>query len=265
MPTNIHPTAVVSAQAEIGEDCQIGPYCVIGPRVKLGAGCLLHSHVVIDGNTSLGPGCRLFPFACIGMETQDLKFRGGETRVEIGADTTMREYVTIHQPTTDGGLTKVGDHCHLLAHCHVAHDCLLGNGIIMSNTVNLAGHVIVEDNVIIGGVAGVHQFVRIGTGVMVGATAKVVQDVMPYCLAEGNPASLVTVNKIGMQRRGNDEASIRAVTQAFKTFFRANLPLEAAVAAVESEFGGVPEVRRMLEFVAQSERGLMRCKASRKK
>ena len=183
MAAIIHATAVIAPGAEIGADCDIGPYCVVGPDVTLGSGTRLQSHVVVDGHTAIGPGCEVFPFACLGKRTQDLKYKGGTAFVEIGAGTTLREYVTVNAATADGGKTVVGDGCHILAYCHIAHECRLGNEIIMSNATQLAGHVTVGDGAVFGGVGGVHQFVRIGELVMIGATAKVVQDVPPFCLA----------------------------------------------------------------------------------
>ncbi len=260
MAVDIHPTAIVAAGAQLGDGCRVGPYCVIGDQAKIGTGTALLSHVIVDGDTTLGEHCTIYPFACIGQQSQDLKFKGGKTRVVIGNNTTLREYVTVHQPTADNGLTAIGDNCTILAYSHVAHDCLLGNGIIMSNSNNLGGHVIVEDNAVIGGMSGVHQFVRIGTGAMIGATAKVVQDVVPFGLVDGNPANLISINKIGMQRHGKDADTIRAVQRAFKLLFRSNLTLDKATAAVQEELGQVPEVQAILDFIAKSERGLTRPK-----
>jgi len=258
MATEIHENAIVAPGAHVGDDCRIGPYCVVGSHVTLGTGTVLHSHVVVDGDTVIGAGCELFPFACIGKRTQDLKYAGGQSQVVVGDNTTLREYVTIHQSTDDGGRTVVGNNCSILAYCHIAHDCTVGNGVIMSNAVNLAGHVVVEDDVVFGGLGGIHQFVRIGEGAMVSATAKVVQDVVPYCLADGNPASIVSVNKIGMRRHGHDDEAVRAVSQAFKLLFRSNMTLEKASSRIRETLGTVPEVQHMLDFAAASERGLAR-------
>lgn len=168
----IHPTAVVNSKARIGPDCEIGPYCVISEHVVLGAGCRLHSHVVIDGHTVLGEGNEIFPFASIGLKTQDLKWKGGTTRTEIGSHNTFREYVTIHSATGDGEATIVGSHNHILAYCHIAHNVTLGDHIIMSNVATLAGHVVVEDRAVIGGLAAVHQFCRIGKMALVGGAQR---------------------------------------------------------------------------------------------
>ena len=260
MATEIHPTAVVARGADVGSGCVIGPYCVVEERVRLGADTRLHSHVVVEGHTTLGSGCEVFPFACVGGKTQDLKYRGGDTRVAIGDGTTLREYVTVHASTLDGGSTVVGRGCHILAYCHIAHDCRLGDRVIMSNATNLAGHVTVEDAVVFGGMVGVHQFVRIGTVAMVSATAKVVQDVLPFCLVDGNPAGTVTVNRVGMERNGRSPEAIGYVERAFRLLFRSNLTLENALSQLGEELGHVADIHRMIEFAQAGERGLARPK-----
>ena len=260
MAAEIHPTAVVARGADVGTGCVIGPHCVVEERVRLGADTRLHSHVVVEGNTTLGAGCEVFPFACVGGRTQDLKYRGGDTRVEIGEGTTLREYVTVHASTVDGGQTVIGRNCHILAYCHIAHDCRLGDRVIMSNATSLAGHVVVEDAAVFGGMVGVHQFVRIGTVAMVGATAKVVQDVLPFCLVDGNPAGVVTVNRVGLERNGRPPEAIGHVERAFRLLFRANLTLETALSQLCEELGHVEDVTRMIEFAQASERGLARPK-----
>ena len=183
----IHPTAVIHPKAEIGADCEIGPYCVIGEHVTLGRGCSLHSHVVIDGHTRLGEENEIFPFASIGLKTQDLKWKGGVTRTDIGDRNTFRECVTIHSATDDGDATTVGTTIFSWPTCHIAHDVTIGNHIIMSNVGTLAGHVIVEDHAVVGGLAAVHQFCRIGKCSMIGGCSKVVQDVPPFMIVDGNP------------------------------------------------------------------------------
>ncbi len=260
MSTQIHPTAVVAPGAEIGEDCVIGPHCYVGEKVRLGRGVRLHPNVVVWGAATLGDECEIFPFACIGSKTQDLKYRGGETYVRIGRNTTIREYVTIHSATNAGDATEVGDYCTILAYCHIAHDCKLGNHIIMSNTSQLAGHVIVEDRVVLGGMCGVHQFVRIGCQAMVAGMAALSQDLIPYGLASGNPAGTLTVNRVGMQRNGLPPETIRRITRAHRILFRSGLSLADAVHRLRTEFSDVPEVLHMADFAEQSERGLARPK-----
>jgi len=252
----IHPSAIVHPKATIGAGCDVGPYCVVGEHVKLGAKCKLHSHVVIDGHTRLGGSNEIFPFACIGLKTQDLKWKGGVTRVEIGDDNTFREYVTIHSATGDGEVTRVGSHNHILAYCHIAHNCMLGDHIIMSNVATLAGHVTVEDYAVIGGLAAVHQFCRIGKMAMIGGCSKVVQDVPPFMMADGNPAETRTINKIGMERHGVSESTQSVLRQAYKILFREGLTVRNAVAKVERKLAGHDEIRQLVEFIRSSERGI---------
>src|ERR1041385_2292209 len=185
----IDATAVIHPKAQFGAGCVIGPYCVLGEHVVLGDRCTLHAHVVIDGHTTLGEGNEIFPFACIGLKTQDLKWKGGLTRTQIGNHNTFREYVPVHSATGDGEVTRVGSHNHVLANCHIAHNVCLGHHVIMSNVATLAGHVIVEDHAVIGGLAAIHQFCRIGRMSIVGGCSNVVQDVPPYMMADGNPAT----------------------------------------------------------------------------
>ena len=252
----IHPTSIIHSGAHLGSGCEIGPYCVIGENVVLGDGCKLHSHVVIDGHTKLGRGNEIFPFACIGLKTQDLKWKGGLTRTEIGDHNTFREYVTIHSATSDGEVTVVGSHNHILAYCHLAHNVILGNHVIMSNVATLAGHVTVEDHAVVGGLAAVHQFCRIGKFAMIGGCSKVVQDVPPFMIADGNPAETRTINKVGMERHGIAEAAQTAMKQAYKILFREGLSIPNALAKIEQELVPLPEIAHLVQFVRASERGI---------
>lgn len=254
----IHPSAIIHPGAKLGADCYIGPYCVIGEHVQLGAGCKLHSHVVIDGHTKLGSRNEIFPFAAIGLKTQDLKWKGGITRTEIGDDNVFREYVTIHSATSDGDATRVGSHNNLLAYTHVAHDCTLGSHIIMSNNATLAGHITVEDHVVMGGFAAAHQFCRIGKMAMIGGYTKVVQDVVPFTITDGNPAAARTLNKVGMQRNGVSEESQTALRQAYKILFRDGLTLAKAIELLEKDLSPSAEVKHLIEFIRGSERGITR-------
>ena len=252
----IHPTAVIHARAQIGAGCEIGPFCVIGENVALGDHCRLHSHVVLDGHTTLGEGNEIFPFASIGLKTQDLKWKGGLTRTNIGSHNTFREYVTIHSATGDGETTTVGSHNHILAYCHIAHNVTLGDSIIMSNVATLAGHIVVEDRAVIGGLAAVHQFCRIGTMSIIGGCSKVVQDVPPYMLADGNPARARTINKVGLERNGVSEEAQAALKQAYKILFREGLTIPNALSKIESTLPPLAELRRLADFVRASERGI---------
>ncbi len=254
----IHPTAIVHPGARIGAGCRIGPYCVLGEHVVLGDRCLLHSHVVVDGHTTLGCDNEVYPFASLGMKTQDLKWKGGLTRVEIGDRNVFREYVSVHSATADGGVTRVGSDNHFLANTHLAHDVQVGNRVIMSNLATLAGHVIVEDHAIIGGLAAVHQFCRIGRHAMVGGCSKLVQDVAPFMMADGNPAETRFINKVGLERAGFDAEVVAMLAKAYKTLFRSGLTLENALSRLESEWPSSLEVRELVAFIRGSQRGLAR-------
>lgn len=252
----IHPSAVIHPKARLGENCEIGPYCTIGENVELGPACKLHSHVVIDGHTKLGARNEVFPFASIGLKTQDLKWKGGVTRTEIGDENTFREYVTVHSATGDGEVTKIGSNNHILAYSHIAHNVILGNHIIMSNVATLAGHVTVEDHAVIGGLAAVHQFCRIGKMAIIGGCSKVVQDVPPFMLADGNPAETRTINKVGMERNGVSEEGQAALRTAYKILFREGLTIPNALAKITGDLPNIPEIQHLIRFVQTSERGI---------
>jgi UDP-N-acetylglucosamine acyltransferase len=254
--SSAHPTAVIHPKAQIGRGCEIGPYCVIGEHVVLGPECKLHSHVVIDGHTTLGSRNKIFPFASIGLQTQDLKWKGGVTRTTIGDDNTLREYVTIHSATGDGEVTKVGSKNNILAYSHLAHNVQVGDHVIMSNVATLAGHVIVEDHVVIGGLVAIHQFCRVGKMAMIGGCSKVVQDVPPFMLADGNPAETRTVNKIGLERNGITDTAQIALRQAYKILFREGFTIPNAIARIEKQCSPLPEITHLLQFVRTSARGI---------
>ncbi len=215
--SGIHPSAVIEAGAQIGAGCTIGPFCHVGPDVTLGDDCTLKSHVVITGQTSIGAGSTIYSFACIGEVPQDLKFQGEQTRLEIGARARIREHVTVNTGTAGGGaLTRIGDDCLLMAGCHVAHDVRIGDRVIVVNSAALAGHCVIEDDVIIGGLSGVHQFVRIGRGAIVGAVTMVTNDVIPYGLVQAPRGVLDGLNLVGLKRRGVGRADITALRAAFQ-------------------------------------------------
>jgi len=251
----VHPTAIIHAKAQIGAGCEIGPYCVIGEHVELGPGCRLYSHVVIDGHARLGQANEIFPFASIGLRTQDLKWKGGLTRTEIGDHNTIRECVTIHSATGEGEATVIGSHNNILASSHIGHNVVMGNWVIVSMAA-LAGHVVVEDHALVGGLSAVHQFCRIGTMAMIAGLAKVVQDVPPYMIVDGNPAETRTINKVGLERNGVSEEGQVALRQAYKILFRDGLTTPNALARIESELPSVPEIKRLVQFVRTSERGI---------
>jgi len=251
----IHPTAIIHPRAQVGANCEIGPYCVIGEHVVLGEQSKLHSHVVIDGHTKLGCGNEIFPFAAIGMKTQDLKYKGGAPRLEIGDRNVFREGVTVHCATNDNEATVIGSNNLFIIHAHVAHDCILGNHIIMSGYAGLAGHCVVEDHAILAGYVAVHQFCRIGKFSMIGGCSKIVQDVPPFMIVDGNPGETRTINKVGLERAGISEEAQAALRAAYKIIFREGLSTTNALEKVEAELPALPEVKHLVQFIRGSERG----------
>ncbi|MBI4634613.1 MAG: acyl-ACP--UDP-N-acetylglucosamine O-acyltransferase [Deltaproteobacteria bacterium] len=255
----IHPTAVVSADAVLGENVEIGPYSIIGSDVHLGNNTIIGPHVVIESHTDIGENCRLYQFASIGGLPQDLKFGGEESRVIIGNHNTIREFVTINRATAhDIGVTMIGNHNLIMAYCHVAHNCKLADHIVMANAANLAGHVHVEDYAIIGGMTGVHQFTRIGAHCIIGGVSAVNKDIPPFVTASGNHAKLYGLNMIGLRRRGFTDETINALKRAYRIVFRSSLLLNIAMAKVKQEVKDLPEVRQFLKFIENSERGVCR-------
>lgn len=209
---SVHPSAIIEDGAVIGPDCRIGPFCLVGPEVTLGRGVQLKSHVVVAGWTEIGDETTVFPFTCLGEVPQDLKFKGERTRLIIGKRNRIRESVTMNTGTEGGGgITRVGDDGLFMANCHVAHDCTIGNGVILVNNVAIAGHCVLEDEVIVGGLSGVHQWVRIGRGAMIGALSMVTADVIPHGLVQAPRATLEGLNLVGLKRRGADRSDILAL------------------------------------------------------
>ena len=251
----IHPTAIIHKDAQIGVGCEIGPFCTIGEHVILGDRCKLHSHVVIGGHTLLGSENEIYPFVSLGLKTQDLKWKGGITRTEIGDNNTFRECVTIHSATGDGESTVIGSHNNILASSHIAHNVNIGNRVIISMAA-IAGHVIVEDSALVGGLAAVHQFCRIGKMAIVGGCTRIAQDVAPFMLVSGDPAETITVNKVGLERNGVSDVAQSAIRQAFKIIFREGLGLTNALTKVEQEVPLLPEVQHLLHFCRSTERGI---------
>ncbi len=257
MAARIHPSAVVESGAQLGADVEIGPFAYVGADVTLGAGTRLHHHAAVEGFTHLGAGCEVFPYACIGGKTQDLKYKGGRPGLRVGDRNVFREYVTIHAATFDGEFTSLGSDNTVLAYSHIAHDCVLGSHIVMSNAVSMAGHVTVEDHVVIGGAAGIHQFCRIGAHAMLSAMAKLVQDLPPYFIADGTPAEIRALNKVGLERRGFTPEQMDRVKQIFRILYRDGLnrtqALEKLAAHPQADSA---EFQRVLRFAQTSERGL---------
>lgn len=257
MAVTIHPSAVVEAGAELGADVDIGAFAFVGTGVVLGDGCRLHHHASVEGNTVMGAGCEVFPYANLGAKTQDLKFAGGNPGVRIGARNVFREYYTVHAATKDGEFTTIGDDNTLLAYGHVAHDCQLGSHIIASNSVGIAGHVVVEDHVVFGAVSGIHQFCRIGAHAMISAYAKVVQDIAPYFIADGQPAIIRAINKVGLERKGFTREQLDRVKALHRMLFRAGLNRSQALEQLEAHAdAATEEYQHMLRFARGSERGL---------
>jgi len=248
---DIHVTAIVDPKAQLGANVKVGPYCIIGPEVTLGDDCELKSHVVIDGNTTIGARAKIFPFASLGQQPQDLKYHGEESRLEIGADAMIREYVTMNTGTEGGGgLTKVGDKCVALSSVHIGHDCVLGNGVILSSGALLAGHCRVDDHVIFGGGAAIHQFVRIGRNAFVGGASAVEGDIIPFGLVVGNRASLMGLNLVGLKRHQFSRERIFALRDAYGQIFDdKSVPLRERVAAVAGRFAEQADVMEIVNFI----------------
>ncbi|MDP2896600.1 MAG: acyl-ACP--UDP-N-acetylglucosamine O-acyltransferase [bacterium] len=255
---SIHSAAIVSPKAEIGENVRIGPYAVVEDNVIIRDNAIVHSHAVIAGLTTIGESCEIFPGAVVGTRCQDLKYRGEKTYVEIGARTVIRECVTVNSSTGEGSKTSIGEDCFLMAYSHVGHNCRLGNGVIMANVASLAGHILIEDQAVIGGLVGIHQFVHVGTLSMIGGLSKVNQDVPPYSLSDGVPCSVVDINAIGLRRHGFPPEARSLIRRAFKILFKSGLATSHAVEIVTSELPQTPEIRHLLEFIANSERGIGR-------
>jgi UDP-N-acetylglucosamine acyltransferase len=254
---HLHPTAIVEADVQLGPDVEIGAYCFVGRGVTLGRGTRLHHHASVEGNTVLGEQCEVFPYACIGGKTQDLKFKGGSPGLRVGDRNVFREYVTVHCATDDGQFTRIGSDNTLLASCHVAHDCVLGNHIVMSNGVVLAGHVVVEDRVVIGGYGGVHQFCRVGAHAMLSAFAKLVHDLPPFFIADGAPAEVRAINRVGLERSGFDVEQLERVKQIFRILYRDGLNRSQALERLAAHpQASTSEFQRILAFATKSERGL---------
>ena len=248
--TDIHATAVVDPGAEIGADVKVGPFCVVGPNVRLEDGVELLSHVVVEGHTHVGAHTRIFPFASLGHQPQDLKFKGEESRLVVGANNIIREHVTMNPGTEGGGLeTRVGNNCLFMVGAHVAHDCMIADNVILVNNATLAGHVVIEDWVILGGLSAVHQFVRIGRHSMIGGMTGVTQDVVPYGSVTGNRAKLEGLNLVGLKRRGFDRETIHALRQAYRLIFAQEGTMAERLDDVAELFGDNQPVMEIVEFI----------------
>lgn len=255
----IHPTATVAAGAELGEGVTVEPYAVIGPHVRVGDGSSIGPHAVVTGHTTLGRNCRVFQFASVGAAPQDLKYRGEPSRLEMGDGNIVREFASLNPGTAAGGMvTRIGNGCLFMVSSHVAHDCRVGDQVILANGAALGGHVEADDHAIVGGLAGVHQYVRIGESALCAAGAMVSMDVPPFCTVAGDRARLHGLNLVGLRRRGFATATIVALKRAYRLLFHAAATRRDALARTRATFGHVAEVGRLLDFVAGSQRGVCR-------
>lgn len=259
MATEIHPTSIIDKKASIDEDVFIGPFCTVGEGVSIKKGTRLVSHVVLEGKTEIGGECTIYPFASIGLQPQDLKYKNEGTGLKIGAKNVIREYTTIHRASVGGDrLTVVGDGNFLMAYVHVAHDCQIGSHIIMANAATLAGHVSVEDYAVIGGLVAVHQFTRIGAYSMVGGFSGIGQDIPPYMIASGARAKLFGLNTIGLKRHGFSDQTISELKKAYKILFREKRTLKEAIKRIQADLPYTDEIRRLIEFIEKNKRGICR-------
>lgn len=254
----IHPTAIVDAQAEIGAGTVIGPYCIVGAGVVLGAECWLQNHVTLTGPLIAGSRNKFYAYCSIGQQTQDLKYQGEPTYLEVGNENTFREFVTVNRSTTAEGKTRIGNRGNFLAYSHIGHDCTVGDAVIFSNNGTLAGHVSVGDHAIMGGLTAVHQFCRLGRFAITGGCSKIVQDVPPFMIADGNPAEVRGVNIVGLERNGFSAETIKTIKEAFRVIYRSKYNTRQALEAMEKQLPALPEISQIVEFIQTSERGIIR-------
>jgi UDP-N-acetylglucosamine acyltransferase len=260
MSVKIHPTAIIDPAAKLGVDVVVGPYAVIEANVEIGDRTAIGSHAMVAWGTRMGAGCRIFNSASVGTIPQDLKFAGEETTLEIGDNTMIREFCTINRGTVAAGKTVIGSNCTLLAYCHVAHDCLVGNNVVASNSMTLAGHVTVGNDVTFGGFVGVHQFCRIGDFAFIQSYTRVLRDVITFAMCGGDPAKprIAGINKVGLERRGYDEARRTKIKRAYKILFRQNLTIEQALPVLSEQFPCDEDIAAILSFIRGSRHGIIR-------
>ena len=252
----IHPTALIDPAAELGDGVEIGPWAIVGPRVTVGRECLIGPRATLERNVRLGDRVRVGGGSILGGEPQDLKYRGEESWVEVGAGTIIREYSTINRGTSATGRTTVGENCFLMTYVHVAHDCRVGDGVTIANGTQLAGHVTVQDRAVLSGLNAIHQFVIIGSLAFIGGGTRVNQDIPPYVKAVGNPMELYGLNTIGLQRAGFAPETIAALKRAYRLIFNSDLNLSQALERARTDLPAFPEVERFIEFVESSARGV---------
>jgi UDP-N-acetylglucosamine acyltransferase len=256
--SEIHATAVVDAKAEIGAGTTVGPYCVIGADVVLGEHCWLQNHVTLMGPMRAGARNKFYAYCSIGQQTQDLKYQGEPTYLEIGDENTFREFVTVNRSTTSEGKTRVGNRGNFLAYSHIGHDCTVGDSVVFSNNGTLAGHVQVGDHAVMGGLSAVHQFCRIGRFAIIGGCSKIVQDIPPFMIADGNPAEIRGVNLVGLERKGFPPESVKLIKEAFRLIYRSKYNTRQAIEAMRKELPPSEEIGQIVEFIEQTERGIIR-------
>jgi UDP-N-acetylglucosamine acyltransferase len=254
----IHPTAIVDPTAELGGGTTVGPYCIIGPHVVVGADCWLQHHVTLTGPMRAGARNKFYAYCSIGQQTQDLKYAGEPTYLEIGNENTFREFCTVNRSTSATGKTRVGSCGNFLAYSHIGHDCTVGDAVIFSNNGTLAGHVQVGDYAIMGGLTAVHQFCRIGRFAITGGCSKIVQDVPPFMIADGNPAEIRGVNLVGLERNNFAAEAVKLIKEAFRLIYRSKFNTRQALEAVRAELPQTPEIAQIIEFIEASERGITR-------
>jgi UDP-N-acetylglucosamine acyltransferase len=254
----IHPSAIVDGRAEIGAGTIVGPYCVIGAEVALGQDCWLQHHVTLSGPTRAGARNKFYAYCSIGQQTQDLKYQGEPTYLDIGDENTFREFVTINRSTTSEGKTRVGSRGNFLAYSHIGHDCTVGDEVVFSNNATLAGHVQMGNHAVMGGLTAVHQFCRIGRFAIMGGCSKIVQDVPPFMIADGNPAEIRGVNLVGLERQGFTPESVKWIKEAFRLIYRSKYNTRQAMEAIRKELPQNEEITQIIEFIGQSERGIIR-------
>jgi UDP-N-acetylglucosamine acyltransferase len=254
----IHSTAIVDSSAQLGSGTTVGPYCIVGAEVVLGSECWLQHHVTLSGPTRAGSRNKFYAYCSIGQQTQDLKYQGEPTYLEIGDENTFREFVTINRSTSSEGKTRVGSCGNFLAYSHIGHDCDVGDGVIFSNNGTLAGHVHVGDNAVMGGLTAVHQFCRIGRFAITGGCSKIVQDVPPFMIADGNPAKIRGVNLIGLERKRFPAENLKLIKEAFRLIYRSKLNTRQAIEAMRKDLAQTEEVKEIIDFIEKSERGIIR-------
>ena len=255
----IHPTAIIDPKAEIDPSVTIGPYAVIAADVFIEAGTTIGAHVTIEPYTTIGANCQIFPHSAIGAVPQSLKFKGGKTLVKIGKEVVIREFVTIHRGTEEGGgVTEIGEKNFLMAYTHIAHDCRTGQGVMFANAATLGGHIIIGDFATIGGLVAIHQFVRIGEYAFIGGKSAVPKDIPPYVMASGDRAKLFGLNLVGLQRHHFSSDTLALLKKAYRILFRLGLTRNEAIERIKAEVEQIPEVVNFVNFIKSSERGITR-------